>query len=83
MSPFSVKVAPVSGRLLLMLESLLFMLFLFIGGLGLAFSLICALVGWITGSRAARELAVGFLLIPLGSWGAIALWYIVVVPLLS
>jgi len=63
-----------------MLESLLFILLIFIGGIFLLISLIVLLFGLFKKSQKLKKIAFGVGTIPIMCFGLIAFWYLIAVP---
>ncbi|WP_047414098.1 hypothetical protein [Cellulophaga sp. Hel_I_12] len=63
-----------------MLESLLFMFLIFVGGLFLTISVISVIVGIIKKSEKQIKIAIGIGIIPVLCFGLIAFWYFIAVP---
>ena len=63
-----------------MLESLLFILLIFIGGIFLLISLIVLLFGIFKKSQKLKKIAFGIGTVPIMCFGLIAFWYLIAVP---
>lgn len=62
-----------------MLESLLFIFLIFVGGIFLAISLIVLIIGLIKKSSRLKKIALGFGIVPV-CVGLIAFWYMIAIP---
>lgn len=63
-----------------MLESILFILLILIGGLFMVIALITMLIGIIKKSFTLKKTALTITIIPVLCWGSIAFWYLVTLP---
>lgn len=63
-----------------MLESLLFIFLIFVGGISLIVSLIFLLFGAIKKSSKLKKIALGIGIVPITCFGLIAFWYMIAIP---
>ena len=66
-----------------MLESILFILLILIGGLFMIIALVTMLIGIIKKSSRLKKTALTITIIPVLCWGLIAFWYLVTLPSLN
>lgn len=63
-----------------MIESLLFIILIFFGGLFLIISLITLLIGFVKKSSRLKKIACGIGIIPIVCFGIIMYWYLIAIP---